>query len=223
MQDNTASTNNLGINPETPVALRHIAQFVSYLFHPVFLPLYMMSFLLYVHPFQFLGFTPKMKLLVFVQAFSMYCFFPLVTVGLLKALNFISSFKLPNRKDRVIPLVACGIWYFWVWYVWRNIPEYPRTIVHMALGIWITASIGLFINAYMKISLHGMSVGALLMLLLQLAFTQPIHFGWYLSAGILITGLVSTARLLASDHRPAEVYVGLLTGFISMFLAGFFV
>jgi hypothetical protein len=223
MEDNSVSTNSLGINPETPIALRLVAQFISYLFHPVFLPLYMMGFFLYVHPFQFLGFTPAMKLIVFVQAFSMYTFFPLVTVGLLKGLNFIGSLKLPNRKDRVIPLVACGIWYFWIWYVWRNIPEYPRTIVHMALGIWITASVGLFINAYMKISLHGMSVGALLLLMVQLSITQPVHFGWYLTIAILITGLVSTARLLASDHKPAEVYVGLLTGIISMFLAGFFV
>ena len=32
------------------------ATLLSYLFHPVFVPVYFMLFLLYVHPIQFLGY-----------------------------------------------------------------------------------------------------------------------------------------------------------------------
>ena len=223
MQENNFEKEQVGITPNTPKAIKFLAQFLSYIFHPVFLPLYFVYFLVYLHPFKFLGFTPIMKLFVMLQAFAMYFFFPMVTVGLLKALKFIDSIHLYDRKDRIIPLVACGIWYFWIWYVWRNVPDYPSTIVHMALGIWMAASVALFINAFMKVSLHGLSLGGLLMLLIQLSLTESVHYGWYLSIGILITGAVSTARLLVSDHRPAEVYVGLLTGAVTMFLTGFFV
>jgi hypothetical protein len=151
-----------------------------------------------------------------IQAFVMFTFFPLVTVLLLKALNFIDTIYLHTQKDRIIPFVACGIWYFWIWYVWRNLPDYPQAAIQFAMAIFIASSIGLIVNIYMKVSLHAISMGVLLTFFLLMAFKQDLHFGLYLSVAIVITGLVCTARLLISDHTQKEVYVGLLTGIISM-------
>ncbi|HRG83398.1 MAG TPA: hypothetical protein PLO99_12860, partial [Chitinophagaceae bacterium] len=113
-----------GLSPQPP-AIRMAARFFSWLFHPVFIPVLLVWFMLYRHPYLFAGFSGMDKTKVMIQAFVMFCFFPIVTVLLLKALKFISSFQLHSQKDRIIPLVACGIWYFWIWYVWRNLPDYP--------------------------------------------------------------------------------------------------
>ena len=51
------------------------------------------------------------------------------------------------------------------------------------------------------------------------SFEQGLHFGFYLSAGMFITGLVCTARFIASDHTQQEVYGGLATGVVSMLIA----
>lgn len=149
----------------------------------------------------------------------MFTFFPVVTVLLLKALKFIKTFHLDTQKDRIIPLVACGIWYFWIWYVWRNLPEYPQSAIQLALAIWISASLGLMANIIMKISLHAISMGVMLAFILILAFTQDLNFGIYVSAAVFITGLVCTARFIASDHAPKEIYGGLLLGIVSMAMA----
>src|SRR5258708_6903897 len=122
---------------QQPAFLRLAAKFISFIFHPVFIPVYVVVFLLYVHPYLFAGFSSWDKSLVLIQAFVMFTFFPLVTVLLLKALKFINTIYLLTQKDRIIPYVVCGIWYFWIWYVWHNLPGYPHEAVIFALAIFI--------------------------------------------------------------------------------------
>lgn len=198
------------------------AHFLSIVFHPVFVPVYFMYFLLFQHPNQYLGFDLAQKIIILLQSVAMFTFFPLVTVGLLKALGFINSIQLHDQKDRIIPLVASGVWYFWIWYVWRNLPDQPVAAIQLALGVWITSVAALMLNTRMKISLHALSLGATLALLLSLSIKENLHYGVWLSIAFIITGAVSSSRLLVSDHRPSEVYWGLFTGALAMLLAGVF-
>lgn len=218
----SASTDNVNEHPDQPQVLRLLARFISWVFHPVFVPVYMMAFLVYEHPFQFTGFDPRQKLMVMLQAIAMYLFFPLVTVLLLKALGFIESIQLKKQKDRIIPLVACGIWYFWIWYVWHTLPDYPGMAVRFALAIWISSWVGLMLNVRMKISLHAISMGIGVAFLFLLAFTQALNFGVYLALALFIAGLVCTARFIVSDHTQAEVYGGFALGVLSMAAAAVF-
>ena len=203
--------------------MRRLASFLSFVFHPIFIPVFFILFLLYVHPIHFLGYTDQQKKIVLLQSIALFTFFPLVTVALLKALGFISSIQLKEQKDRIIPLVASGIWYFWIWYVWKNLPGQPPITIHYALGVWLSSVAALMLNTKFKISLHAIALGTTLGMLLWMVFHERLFFGVWLSAALLITGLVSSARLLVGEHRPAEVYWGLLTGSLSVVLAAFFV
>lgn len=203
--------------------MRRLASFLSFVFHPVFIPVFFILFLLYVHPIHFLGYTDQQKKIVLLQAIALFTFFPLVTVALLKALGFISSIQLKEQKDRIIPLVASGIWYFWIWYVWKNLPGQPSVTIHYALGVWLSSVAALMLNTKFKISLHAIALGTTLGMLLWMVFHERLFFGVWLSVALLITGLVSSARLLVGEHRPAEVYWGLLTGGLSVVLAAYFV
>ena len=164
--------------PEFPSAIRMMAMILSTIFHPVFMPLFTVWFLVYVHPYFFAGFSPFDKTKVMIQAFVMFTFFPVVTVLLLKTLKFIGSFQLRTQRDRIIPLVACGVWYFWIWYVWRNLPDYPKPAVQFTLAIWISVSLGLMANIIMKISLHAIAAGVAVTFMILLAL--PGNFIWFL-------------------------------------------
>jgi hypothetical protein len=208
---------NTGL-PRQPAGIRLLAKIISYIFHPVFVPVYVLGFLVYIHPYLFAGFNDWDKSKVIIQAILMFTFFPVVTVLLLKALKFINTIYLHTQKDRIIPFVACGIWYFWIWYVWRNL-DYPPETVQFALAIFIASSIGLIANIYMKVSMHAISMGVMATFMLLLAFSQEISFGIYVSVALLITGLVCTARFIVSDHTQKEVYIGLLLGIVSQLIA----
>src|SRR5262249_11530486 len=98
-------------------AIHVLERIISYIFHPLFVPVYIVLFMLYVHPDAFAGFPPWRKNLVLFQSILPYLVLPLVTVLLLRALNFISTVYLTTKRDRIIPYIACNLWYFWIWYV----------------------------------------------------------------------------------------------------------
>ena len=210
--------------PQQPAILRLTANILSYIFHPVFVPVMVVWFLVYVHPYLFAGFADIQKIRTVMMAVVSFTFFPLVTVLLLKGLKFIDTIFLRTQKDRVIPFIACMIWYFWIWYVWNNFgktgdTDMPREAVQFALATFISTIIGLMVNIKMKVSLHAISAGIVLTFFILMAFTQQLNFGLWLAVAFLLTGLVCTARFLVSDHTEQEVYGGLLVGAVSMIIA----
>ena len=205
--------------PKQPYIIRLIAHIISYVFHPIFIPVYTAWFLIYIQPYLFSGFTQKKLTFTMIQFLVMYALFPLVTTLLLKGLNFIKSVQLKSQRDRVIPYVICMIYYFWVWYVLKNQPEYPSAIVQFTLAIFIASIGGLMGNIYMKVSMHAIAVGVVATFMMLLGFSQNINFGLYISIALLITGLVATARFIVSDHTPKEIYGGLLIGILSQLIA----
>ena len=91
---------------------RIFAGFFSYLLHPVFVPLYFTAFLLFIHPDAFTGFSAVERKKVLLIVGLNVVFFPLLSVILLKAVGFIDSIFLRTRKDRIIPYIAAGIFFF---------------------------------------------------------------------------------------------------------------
>ncbi len=205
--------------PKQPTGIRFAANILSYVFHPLFVPVYIICFLIAIQPQFFAAFTTPEKIITIVRFVVMYSFFPLVTVLLAKGLGFLQSIYLKTQKDRIIPYIACGIYYFWMWYVLRNQPEFSREIVILSMAIWIASSLGLLANIYMKVSMHAISMGVMVSFIMLLALAQGSGFGIYISIALLITGLVCTARLIVSDHSQKEIYGGLFIGILSQLIA----
>jgi hypothetical protein len=220
---NELKESRLSDNPPQPLAVRQVATVISYLFHPVFLAIYVVSFLVFLHPYLFLTFTPFRKTLVLLQAAAMYSFFPIVTMLLLKALDFIPSIHLNTPKERIIPLAACMIWYFWIWWVWHNLPDYPREVKLFAMAVFVASVMAWMMNIYMKVSLHAISAGVMVAFMLQMGITQPLNLALYISIALLIAGLVCTARFIVSDHTQKEVYGGLAAGVAALVAANWLV
>jgi hypothetical protein len=203
--------------PSFHPVLRSAAKFVSVVFHPLFIPVYIGWFFVYV-----LRLFPEQdewhKTLLLIQFLVNYTILPLVTLLLAKGLGFIDSIYLKTQKDRIIPYIATGIFYFWVWYVFRN-QKFPDALVMFSLAVFLASSIGLILNIYFKVSMHALSMGIMLTLMMILAFHSSGNFGFYLACSFLVAGLVCTARLMNSDHSGFEVYAGLFVGIICQLIA----
>lgn len=202
-------------------AMRIVARVVSYVFHPLFIPVYISWFLMYISP-VFPAFSAVDKGMLLIRFLVMYTVFPLVTVLLAKGLGFIQSIHLKTQKDRIIPYIACGIYYFWMWYVLHNQPQFPSYLITLSLAIFLASSIGLIANSFMKVSMHAISQGVMISFILWLAFRTDINFGPYIAVALFIAGMVSTARLINDDHYPIEVYAGLIIGIIGQLAAAYF-
>lgn len=206
-----------------PLWLRGTAKFFSYLFHPLFLSLYVAAFLLYIHPYAFAGAGKLDKIKVLASVAVNTAMFPAVLVLLLKQLGFIESIQLKTQKDRIIPIIASMIFYFWAFYVSKNIPGISPMLTHFLLGTFLASILALMANIKLKISLHAIGVGGLLAFFIILSLTSYAPLGVFLSIVAAITGIVCTSRFIASDHTFAEVYAGLFGGALCMLVAYWFV
>lgn len=203
-------------------AIQAGAKIISFLFHPLFIPVYISWFLMYNTPL-FTGLDARDKAMLLLRFFIMYTVFPLFTILIAKGLGFIHSIYLRTQKDRIIPYIACGLYYFWMWYVLRNQPQFPQELVMLSLAIFIASSIGLIMNSYLKVSMHGISLGVMVAFVCIVAFLSQVNFGPYISIALLVAGVVCTARLINSDHHPLEVYFGLFIGIIGQLVAYWFI
>jgi hypothetical protein len=214
---------NKAINKDNsfPVSLRVAAKMVSYLFHPLFIPLYVAWF--FIDELRlFKDRTEWQQTLIYIQFFVYYTFFPLMTTLISKALDFVDTIYLKTQRDRILPYIVCEIFYFWAWYVFKNV-DFPREVVMFALGVFLACSLGLILNSYMKISMHTISLGVLCTNLLLSSMMSGNHLGFYISIAFLVAGVTATARLIASDHSQKEIYWGFFAGAFSQMVAHFFV
>ena len=198
--------------------IKLLANFFSYLFHPIFIPLYVTWMLAFIHPNYFVGFSTmgkyKILLLVAINAFA----FPLITVLLLKGLGFINSIFLRTQKDRIIPYIASMTFFFWTQYVLREQNFVPRILVAFMFGVFISSSAALIANIYHKISMHAIGMGGMLGLFLVVMQQNTMLMTGPLTFVLLTTGIVCTARMIVSDHQPKEIYTGLMVGLICQFI-----
>jgi hypothetical protein len=209
--------------PSTHAVLRFVATLTSYIFHPVFIPLFVGAFLLFVHPFSFTGFSMYNRQKIFFIILLNLTAFPLLAVSLLRALKFIDSFFLKTQKDRIIPYIACGIFFFWGYQVFKQSGNYPSILVIYVLGLFIASSAALIANIYFKVSMHAIGMGGWLGLFFLIFREQSMLMTWPLCAVLILTGWVCTSRMLLQAHRQLDIYLGLLIGIASVWIASVFV
>ncbi len=204
--------------PSHPV-LKIVAVFLSYVFHPIFIPLYVLWFLIYVHPSAFVGFSPEAKLQTIVIIILNLIVYPVVTVLLLKALGFIDSFFLRTQKDRIIPYIATGIFFFWTYTVFKQQNQYPPILTSFLFGIFLASSAALLANIYFKVSMHAIALGGWLGIFFLLLMQSDMLMTWPISMVLVITGLVCSARLYLGSHVPKDIYLGCLIGLLTQWAA----
>jgi len=90
------------------------------------------------------------------------------------------------------------------------------------MGIFLATVFGLVINNYFKISLHGMGVGGATTALILFSIYYHLNFGGTISIGILLAGIVCTARFIVSDHTNKEIYSGMAVGILCQLMAYWF-
>lgn len=200
---------------KTALALRIPAVLLSYIFHPIFIPIYCIAFLVMVHPNYFSGFSLQQKKFTIVIASLNLVFFPLMAILLLKAVGFIQSIFLHTQKDRIIPYMAYGIFSFWAYTVFKGQPIYPPIIASFILGIFLAGSGALIANIYFKISMHALGAGGFTGLFLIISFGNSMAMIWPLALVIFISGMVCTARMLLNSHTEKEIYTGFVLGVLA--------
>jgi hypothetical protein len=202
-----------------PAVLRFLAHLFSYVFHPLFIPVIVTAFLLFIHPLMFAGFPGTRKVFILASVFLNTGLLPAFSVFLMWRLKFVESIFLRTPKERIIPYSAAIIFYFWVWYVFHSQPETPVPFVQFLLGSFLAVCGAWMLNIRLKVSMHATAVGGMVMFFLLQILTQQEFTGQYFALALLVAGIVCTSRFIVSDHTAEEIYLGLFTGFVFQVIA----
>jgi hypothetical protein len=202
-----------------PAWLTRPASFFSWLFHPLFLGVYMMYYIVFIHPDLFVAVPERVRVFRFITFVVNNLFFPLLIVMLMRWLGFSGSLQMRTPRERIVPYIASITFFFWTWHVFRNQSDSPEVLIDMCQGMFFASSLAIVLNNFSLVSMHAIGFGGLLGLMYTLIDRGLAESALPMMISIMITGLVCTSRLILSRHTPAEIVLGLLTGLATQLVA----
>lgn len=186
-------------------------KFISYLFHPVFIPFF--GTCLYFSIFQHIENAYQVELIL-TYIFLGTVMVPILFLWLLKYFKLIQNFQIPTVRERRLPLLFFLLVSFLATKLLSSYRILPDLTI-MFIGITFISLIAyLFISFQFKISLHAISIGGVIGVILALSKLYNMNLILLISTLFIIAGIILTSRLKLKAHSNLEVYLGFLTGII---------
>ena len=200
---------------------KSIATVISYVLHPVYFPVAMTWLVCFLMPNSFDSVKNFHLGFLLARVAYLTIFFPVLTVLLLKGLGFIVSIQLKNHRERIIPIIASMIFYFWAYWVMKNDTALhaPKMILTVFLGVFWGIICLFMANIFVKVSMHATAAGALLGLIILFAFQNIGNIIIPAIVSIVIAAIIGWARMILSAHKISEVWFGYVIGVVSMIAA----
>ena len=195
---------------------QRLATGITYLTHPLFIPLITVVILFYGG--TYLAFLPPpMKRFDLTLVFLNTILIPLAFMHIFRRTGLINSYYLDTRRERYLPLFLFTLFLLITWVVLRRVRQ-PLFLTELFLALTAASALTGLVTLRWKVSLHLAGLGSLsgFLLAAALRLSPTLLLLWLLS--LLVAGLAATARLLLQSHTPAEVYSAFLLTFITTLL-----
>ena len=200
-----------------------LAKVFSFLFHPLLMPSYLFLVLLSLFPTLF---RHQQLIWLFLGIIGILTFIvPIWMVFFLKHLGFVSSIYLENKKERTLPFAITTIIYAATSFFLLSLEidvfnVLPKIMFLITFSILVSSSITYF----WKISVHAIGISGILGVITRIAFSvQSLELLIFLMIGIILSGLVMSARLHLNSHTPKQIYIGFGVGFFINFIPSFWI
>lgn len=192
-----------------------ILKSISFIFHPLFMPLFGVMFYFTRSP----RFIPeeiiKAKL---ISLFILTIILPILLFFLLKTLGKVKSINLHTTKERIFPLILNSIVILLV--LQRIItPNQSIELYFFFLGALIS-TLSCLILAIMKFkaSIHMIAASGLFMFFIALSIHFNININGTLAIMCIILGAIATSRLHLKAHTYKELIMGVFVGMLPQLL-----
>ncbi len=187
------------------------SKIISYLFHPLLIPTWMILLMQYANPYWFFEIKAKLGVPV-IAAVTLYTFiYPMIAILLLRKLEFIDSLEMPDSKQRIIPMIITIVLYVWVYLIFKS-KGFPLIAKVFMMGTLVSLFLSFFINVFQKLSLHMVGISGALIASLLVLYTSAVDIRSIFLLIVVATGAVASARLYLEAHNWKEIYAGFLVG-----------
>jgi hypothetical protein len=201
---------------------RPFAQALSYIFHPVFVPLLAMYIFFNSGSYHSNNANSE-ELFRFMYLFAglLTVLMPVISLIILVRNNFVSSFSLPDQSERTGPFLITAFYYTLFYVILKKLPPSVASweFFSMQLGAILVLVVVTIINLKYKISVHAAGYAGLVGIYMGLVANDVIILDHtVMTAIIILVGVIGTARLSLRAHSQGEIYLGAVVGFLCEFL-----
>jgi membrane-associated phospholipid phosphatase len=194
---------------------KRIAQLISVVFYPLFVPTYAFAILLTM-PAYFSALMPSQaKWLVLGLVFFTTCIIPTLFIIMMIKSGIVSTTYLSKREDRTMPYIVSIIFFYLTFYVLKRLQISP-VYYYFIFGATLLNILVMGINFFWKISSHMASIGALAGMMFGLSYFLGTFYFGLIALTIIMAGFTGFARLKLQAHTPAQIYTGFLLGFFTI-------
>ncbi len=195
---------------------KRFPQFISFIFHPLLMPA--LGVYIILNSGTYAAFMPPgYKNIILIVVLTCTFGLPLAFVPLIYYRKLTTSLELKQNQERTIPLIVTTSFFFLSFYLLRRMGV-PVLIQSFLLACTFAVSLSIFITMKWKISAHMIGIGGIVGLIISLSVLYSANMMLYLLLAVLMSGFIGFSRLSLNAHTPAQVYVGLGTGFLSMLM-----
>ncbi len=198
--------------------MNRVASFISYLLHPIFMPLLSVVILFNLPNYINLRFGPAYFNAVYLCVAFNLIVIPLSMSHYLKKQGMISSLKMEKVEERVLPYMVSAIFYGITYFLFYNI-QFPALYLSIFLAASCSVAILLIFALFKeKVSAHLTGIGGICGLLIVVNQVLGIDTIPLLTVFILLAGLLAAARLKLNAHSAFEVAAGFTLGLSTQLL-----
>lgn len=187
------------------------------------MPTYLFTIVLLFLPDALQPMSQKVMLYILLLIFITTFMIPLFSILGLRTALTISSLRLENRKERIIPFGFITLFYGLTTYLFHTKIEVNDFLLSIFLGATAVVALITLITVFFKISVHAAGVGCMMGSLLAMIYLFPMNgLLWPFFSITLLAGIILSARLSLNAHTNSEVYTGFALGFIACFVSVYF-
>ena len=194
---------------------KRIAQAISVVFYPLFVPTYAFAILLTM-PAYFSAVMPtSAKWMVLGLVFFTTCILPTFFFIVMIKSGIVSTTYLSKKEDRTLPYIVSIIFFYLTYYILKRL-QISAVYYYFVIGATMLNILVMGINFLWKISSHMASVGALAGMIVGLSYFLGTSYFGLIAFTIMVSGLTGFARLKLQAHTPAQIYSGFVLGFVTI-------
>ena len=189
------------------------SKFISYVFHPVFVPLIIL--------FTLFNFTPILANStsnnicvnsIYTLFILIYTILPILTGVVLVKFGLIGSFEMHDNRERIIPLITNTIYMLVGGIINSSCLNIFPFVKLIFLAIFIITICALVISFFWKISMHMLAAGNMLAVFVSSNFLiEPNLFLVFIF--IIFALIIAFSRYNESAHTIPQLIFGLAIGF----------
>lgn len=101
---------------------QRIGRLLTIIFHPLFIPFYMLVVLLNIDVLFAMMIPLRVKLILSGLVFLTTIVFPLLCVFFLYKLKLVRSLHLESKEERIYPLLILAVFYYLTYYLLKSFP-----------------------------------------------------------------------------------------------------